>query len=200
MASSLRNGGFLNSPRDRASGYDTGGLVEYTIANGFAGQIAPGDPVALNTTGTLVVASVSTQVVAGVLAGLKPEGQPTFVPLPHFVAGTSARPSFLGAGRITALVIPTHDSVFEVQADGSVSAGDLGRSFDVTVGTGAVIATGTSPKVISTARVHASSRSAANGVVKMVGIVDRAGESITDAFPYILVQFNRTIDTVTSLA
>ena len=200
MATNLRSGGFINAPRQRGSGYDNGGLLEYTVSNGHAGNILPGDPVALNTTGTIVQASVSTNIVVGVLAGLKPEGQPTFVPLNYFASGTSARSNFLGAQRITALVIPAEDRIFEVQADGSVSAGDLGRSFDVTVGTGTTVATGTSPKIISTARVHASSRSAAGGVVKMVGIVDRAGEAITDAFPYILVQFNNTIDTRVSLA
>jgi len=201
MASSLKNGGFINSPRTRGAGYDTGGLLEYTVSNGHTGNILPGDPVKLVAgSNDLAVASVSTDYVVGVFAGMKPEGQPTFIPLNYFASGTSARPNFLGQSVLKALVIPSTDRVFEVQADGSVSAGDIGRNFDVTVGTGATIATGTSPKIISTARVHASSRSAAGGVVKMVGFVDRAGEAITDAYPYILVQFNNTIDTKVSLS
>jgi hypothetical protein len=196
MASNLRTGGFINAPRNRASGGDNGGLLEYPIANALATNIHPGDPVALNATGTIVVASVSTQLVVGVFQGLKPEGQPGFVPTQHFPSGTSARPSFLGAGRPIALVIPAYDRVFEIQADASLSAGDLGYNFDVTVGTGTALGT----KRLSTARLQATTRATSVGVCKLVGFVDRTGEAVTDAFPYALVQFNNTIDSRVSLA
>ena len=199
MPSNLRNGGFLVEPKQQNSGYDSGSLLEYVVSNGYNTNINPGDPVKLNATGTIEVANASTDIVLGVFTGMKPEGQPTFIPLPHHAAGTSARPSFLGAGQLTALVAPP-SGVFEAQFDGSVSAGDVGTNFDVTVGTGTVLATGTAAKRISNARVHASSRSDATGVVKCLGISTRADNAVTDAFPLGLFRFNNTINTRVSLA
>jgi hypothetical protein len=121
--------------------------------------------------------------------GLKPEGQ-GYIPNKYWVAGTSA-----SAGKtIYGLVAGTDPlSVYEVQADASVTLGDVGANFDVTVGTGDTV------YGISTLRVHASSRSDTTGMVKMVGFSTRSDNSATDAYPLILVKFNRHQMAITSV-
>lgn len=199
MPSTLKSGGFLVAPRANNQGYDNGSLLEYFVSTSHGGNILPGDPVTLNTTGTIVQASVSTNRVVGVFAGMKPEGQTSFVPLNYFAAGSIPRAGFNGTPRLTALVIPPN-RIFEAQFDGSVSIGDVGAAFDVTVGTGVTVATGTSPKLISSCRVHASSRSDAAGVVTFMGFSTRSDNAETDAYPLGLFKFNRTIDNTVSVA
>lgn len=181
MASTLKPGGFTGC--QSLSGHGTGILSEYPIANGLATNLMPGDPVALHTDGTLVKASVSTQYVIGVLQGIKPEGQATYVPAKYFASGTSVTNS---TNTIKGLVATNPLAVYEAQFDGSVSAGDVGTNFDVTAGTGDTV------MGISTARVHASSRSDAAGMVKLIAISTRADNAVTDAYPFGLFHFNNT--------
>lgn len=179
MATSLKNGGFI-SVRSQ-SGHSIGLMVTYPIANSYATNIFKGDLVKLGTDGTIQKVTVSTDYPIGVFAGMVPMGQGRN-PGSYFVAGTSASAGFTLKG----MVIADPLSLFEVQADGSVSVGDVGANFDVTVGTG-VTTYG-----ISTSRVHASSRSDAAGMVKCLGISDRADNLATDAYPFLIVKINNT--------
>lgn len=179
MASTLKSGGFISVLSQ--SGHAVGSMVTFPIANSYATNIFKGDLVKLGTDGTIQKVTVSTDYPIGVFAGLKPEGQGRN-PSSYFVAGTSA-----ASGKtIYGMVITDPLTVFEVQADGSVSQGDVGANFDVTVGTG------NTTYGISTSRVHASSRSDAAGMVKCLGISTRADNLVTDAYPYVLVKVNNT--------
>lgn len=179
MASSLKNGGFISVGSQ--SGHDTGVLQTYTISNSYATNIFKGDLVALGTDGGIQKVTVSTDYPIGVFVGLVPEGQGR-EPKSYFIAGTSA-----SSGKtIKGLIAMNPLGVFEVQADGSVTAGDVGANFDVTVGTG------NTTYGISTARVHASSRSDATGLVKVLGISTRSDNAVTDAYPYLIVKINPT--------
>lgn len=176
MATSLKNGGLISVYSQ--AGHAVGAMVTFPIANSYATNIFKGDLVKLGTDGTIQKVTVSTDYPIGVFAGLKPEGQGRN-PASYFVAGTSA-----SSGKtIKGLVITDPMSLFEIQADGSVSQGDVGANFDVVVGTG--VATYGQ----SNSRLSAASRSdAALGLVKILDISTRADNLVTDAYPYVIVQ------------
>lgn len=182
MASSLKPGGFISV--NSQFGHSTGMLKTFPIANGYATNIFKGDLVKLGTDGTIQKVTVSTDYPIGVFAGLYPERQGRN-PSAYWVASTSVT-SGGTTTMINCMVVTDPGAVFEVQADGSVSVGDVGTNFDVTVGTG------NTAYGISTSRVHASSRSDAAGVVKMLGFSTRADNTPLDAYPYVLVKVNNT--------
>jgi hypothetical protein len=179
MPSNLRNGGFTGG--NTVGGGVHGSLREFKIANGLATNLMPGDPVSLANDGTVVKASVSTQNVLGVMVALVPEGQNTYIPARYFASGASVTNS---TNTFRCLVAADPFEVFECQFDGSVSQGDVGANFDV------VTSTGDTVFGISTARVHASSRSDTAGMVKLVEFSSRKDNAITDAYPYGLFKFN----------
>lgn len=195
MASTLQNGGLMTSPGNLGSTYDSGGLNTYIIKNSYATDIFVGDLVKNGTTGFLQKVTVSTDYPVGVFMGLKPEHQGVFRPAKYFSANASTSAPG-NRGGYEALVLDNPNAVFEVQADGSVTIGDIGYNFDVTVGLG------NAQYGISTLRLHASSRSAAaTGIVKIVGYDTRADNALTDAYPRVLVKLlNHQYDTKTSIA
>ncbi len=186
MATSLKNGG-MKAVKD-IGGPVTGQVQTYPVSNGYTSNIFVGDLVALGTAGKLVRYTVSTQYPIGVFAGIIPEGQNTYIPAKYFVANASSRSGF----EPLAQVIDDPRTVFSVQADASVTAGDIGYDFDVTVGNG------DTTYGISTLRVHASSRVAptgvvtvGTGVVKVIGFDKSVDNTATDAYPYVLVKLNK---------
>ncbi len=189
MPSFIRNGGFLGGNSLLAGGGGT--LREFPIANGLATNLCPGDPVTLIADGTIVKTSVSTQSVLGVMIGLVTEGQGTLVPSTYFASGTSLTNS---TNTYKALVNATPFDTYEAPFDGSVSQGDIGANFDVSAGAGST-ALG-----ISTAVVHASSRSDAAGMVKLVGFSTKSENNVTDAYPLGIFRFNKMQLANTSLA
>ena len=199
MATKLQNGGFLVGGK-AAFGPDNGLMTSYPIANSYGNDLAPGDPVKVIAGGTVVLASGSTDTVAGVFVGPKTENQPTFIPLNYFASGTSARPSAqLGTTQITALVKPATGTLFEVQADASVTAGDVGLNFNYSVSAPAALGQAPNIHKFSTIRLTASSRTAGVGACKIMGLSPREGNSWADAYPIVLVKFNKTIDNSVSL-
>lgn len=189
MPSSLRNGGFVGG--QTADGGAHGVLSERPIANGLATNLFPGDLVTLHTDGTIVACSTSTQKALGVLVGIKPEGQSTYVPAKYFASGTSVVNS---TNTLIGIVNEQPFARYEAQFDGSVSAGDVGANFDTTIGTGDTVFG------ISTMRVHASSRSDAAGRVKLVRISTRAGNAVDDPYPLGVFQINSPQFAIVSVA
>lgn len=182
MASSLKPGGFISV--NSQIGHSTGMLKTFPIANGYATAIFKGDLVKLGTDGTVQKVTVSTDYPMGVFAGLYPENQGRN-PSAYWVANTSVT-SGGTTKMINAMVITDPGAIYEVQADGSVSVGDVGANFDV------AISAGNTAYGISTLRLQAASRSDASGLLKMVGFSTRSDNSPTDAYPYVLVKLNTT--------
>lgn len=189
MPSSIRLGGFRGG--NDLTGNTSGVLREFKIANGLATNLCPGDPVTLHTDGTIVKTSVSTQPVLGVMVGLVPEGQGKYFTDRYFASGTSVTNS---TNTYSALVDVNTMSVFECQFDGSASQGDIGANFDVSTGTG------NTALGISTAVVHASSRSDTAGMVKLLAFSTKIENAITDAYPIGLFKFNKQQFAITSVA
>ena len=180
MASSLVAGGFVAGLRAVGSNVANGGVVQLPIANSYGTSMFVGDAVKLATDGTIQKVTTSTDKVVGVFVGLNMEGQPNFNAKKYFVAGTSAR----GTAVLTGLVVTDPNAVFEIQADGSVSAGDLGANFMIVPGTG------NAALGISTSKVESSTRSDATGQVKCLGLSPRQDNAWTDAYPVLMVKFN----------
>jgi len=105
-------------------------------------------------------------------------------------ADVSSAGLFDGSDRPTAYVIDNPFATFLVQADASVTAGDLGLNFNVTAVGGDV------NTVYGTSRyaILASSRtSAINTAVKLVGLANIPDNNWGDPFPVLVVKLNGPI-------
>jgi len=105
-------------------------------------------------------------------------------------ADVSSAGLFEGSNRPTAYVIDNPNTIFMVQADASVTAGDLGLNFDVTATGGDVNAVyGTSQYALD-----ASTRTSAVGTaLKLVGLANIPDNNWGDPFPVVVVKLNGPI-------
>lgn len=100
-----------------------------------------------------------------------------------------------GSNRPTAYVIDNPETIFMIQADASVTAGDLGLNFDVTAASGDVnTAYGTSRYALD-----ASTRTSAIGTaLKIVGLARVDDNDWGDPYPWVLVKMNSIIAQVSA--
>ena len=105
-------------------------------------------------------------------------------------ADTSSAGLLDGSDRPAAYVIDNPFALFLIQADASVTAGDLGLNFDVTASGGDVKAVyGTSQYALD-----ASTRSSAtNTALKLVGLANIPDNNWGDPFPVLVVKLNGPI-------
>lgn len=105
-------------------------------------------------------------------------------------ADTSSAGLYDGSTRPTAYVIDNPFATFLIQADASVTAGDLGLNFDVTAAGGDVNAVyGTSQYALD-----ASTRTSAVGTaLKLVGLANIPDNNWGDPFPILVVKLNGPI-------
>ena len=105
-------------------------------------------------------------------------------------ADVSSAGLFDGSDRPTAYVIDNPFALFLIQADASVTVGDLGLNFDVTASGGDVnTAYGTSRYTLD-----ASTRtSAINTALKLVGLANIPDNNWGDPFPVLVVKLNGPI-------
>ena len=129
MTSSKALFGFRPS-RKRGGTPNNQATNEYPIASGYAANIFTGDLVRINA-GKLEVITTATEVAQGVFMGCRyvVDGEQKFNK--YWPSGTSATDAY-------AQVLDDSRQVFEVQADASVTAGDLygSQTFAVTLGSG----------------------------------------------------------------
>ena len=105
-------------------------------------------------------------------------------------ADTSSAGLYDGSDRPTAYVIDNPFALFLIQADASVTAGDLGLNFDVTASGGDV------NTVYGTSRytLDASTRTSAIGTaLKLVGLANIPDNNWGDPFPIVIVKLNGPI-------
>ncbi len=105
-------------------------------------------------------------------------------------ADTSSAGLFDGSDRPTAYVVDNPFALFLMQADASVTAGDLGLNFDVTATGGDVNAAyGTSQYALD-----ASTRTSAVGTaLKLVGLANIPDNNWGDPYPVVVVKLNGPI-------
>ncbi len=105
-------------------------------------------------------------------------------------ADTSSAGLYDGSDRPTAYVVDNPFALFLMQADASVTAGDLGLNFDVTAAGGDVnSAYGTSQYALD-----ASTRTSAVGTaLKLVGLANIPDNNWGDPYPVVVVKLNGPI-------
>lgn len=164
----------------------------YPLPNGSAcPDLAKGSPVKLNAG---VVTSVGTGggPLLGVAVGfawVDPTSKQPFI-RQSIPADVSSAGFIDGSNRPTAYVIDNQEAIFLVQADASVTAGDLGLNFDVTASGGDV----DTAYGVSRYALDASTRTSAAGTaLKLVGLARVDDNEWGDPFPWVLVKLNGPI-------
>ena len=164
--------------RKRGNNPNAIGTNEYPIASGYAANIFTGDLVRINA-GNLQTITTTTEVAQGVFMGCRyvENGEQKFKS--YFPSGTSVTDAF-------GLVCDDPNQVFEVQADASVTAGDLygSQNFDVVLGAGSTF-TGKSGH-----SVDASTRTTGIAMVRTLNPVDEPGNQVSDADERAFLKMN----------
>ena len=154
------------------------------IPTGYASNIFKYQPVALNSSGQIVVTALSAADYIGVFAGvmfIDAFGKPNFVN--NWVASTT-----LGTGDLWAFVWDDPGIVYEVQANGSIAQTAIGdqANFAASMLTGSTL-TGLSTGAIDSTLVGAG----VQGMVKIVDLQPRPDNTFGDAFTIVQVQIAR---------
>jgi len=164
--------------RIRGNGPNTNGLETYRVgASAGATDIGDGDPVKMTPGGQIQLASATTDFVIGVAKGFKWVDPVTKRPTwnNYLPAGTSSADS-----NIYAYVDDNSNGRFIIQADATVSAGDLGLNYSVSVN--GVNVGGRSQCVLK-----ASTRTTATALVRLLGVYETPDNALGDAFPIVEV-------------
>ncbi len=164
----------------------------YPLPNGSAcPDLGKGSPVKLSG-GVITSAGTGSGPLLGVAAGFAWIDPTTKQPqLKNSIpADTSSAGLYDGSDRPTAYIVDNPFALFLIQADASVTAGDLGLNFDVTASGGDVNSVyGTSQYTLD-----ASTRtSAINTAVKLVGLANIPDNNWGDPFPVLVVKLNGPI-------
>ncbi len=167
-------------------------LRAYPLPNGAnCPDLGKGSPVKLSG-GVITSAGAGGGPLLGVAAGFAWIDPTTKQPqLKNSIpADTSSAGLYNGSDRPTAYVVDNPNALFIVQADASVTAGDLGLNFDVTASGGDVSSVyGTSQYTLD-----ASTRTSAIGTaLKLVGLANIPDNNWGDPFPIVVVKLNGPI-------
>lgn len=164
----------------------------YPLPNGAnCPDLGKGSPVKLSG-GVIVSVGTGGGPLLGVAAGFAWIDPTTKQPqLKNSIpADTSSAGLYDGSDRPTAYVVDNPNALFIIQADASVTAGDLGLNFDVTASGGDVNSVyGTSQYTLD-----ASTRTSAVGTaLKLVGLANIVDNNWGDPFPIVVVKLNGPI-------
>lgn len=164
----------------------------YPLPNGAnCPDLGKGSPVKLSG-GVITSAGAGGGPLLGVAAGFAWVDPTTKQPqLKNSIpADTSSAGLYDGSDRPTAYVVDNPFALFMIQADASVTAGDLGLNFDVTASGGDVNAVyGTSQYTLD-----ASTRTSAVGTaLKLVGLANIPDNNWGDPYPVVIVKLNGPI-------
>jgi len=164
----------------------------YPLPNGAnCPDLGKGSPVKLSG-GVITSAGAGGGPLLGVAAGFAWIDPTTKQPqLKNSIpADTSSAGLYDGSDRPTAYVVDNPFALFMIQADASVTAGDLGLNFDVTASGGDVNSVyGTSQYTLD-----ASTRTSAVGTaLKLVGLANIPDNNWGDPYPIVIVKLNGPI-------
>jgi hypothetical protein len=164
----------------------------YPLPNGAnCPDLGKGSPVKLSG-GVITSAGAGGGPLLGVAAGFAWIDPTTKQPqLKNSIpADTSSAGLYDGSDRPTAYVVDNPFALFLIQADASVTAGDLGLNFDVTASGGDVSSVyGTSQYTLD-----ASTRTSAVGTaLKLVGLANIPDNNWGDPYPVVVVKLNGPI-------
>lgn len=169
----------------------------YPLPNGSAcPDLAKGAPVKMSG-GVIVSAGTGAGPLLGVANGFAWVDGTTKQPqLRNSIPADTSSAGFVdGDNRPAAYVVDNPEATFYVQADASVTAGDLGLNFDVTTAGEDTI------YGVSRYALDASTRtSAITGALKIVGLARVEGNAWGNPYPIVQVRINRSIITDASAA
>jgi len=164
--------------RKRAGNVNNSATNEYPIASAYAANIFTGDLVRINA-GNVEVITTTTEVAQGVFMGCRYVANGEQRWSKYWPSGTSATDAY-------AMIADDSRAVFEVQADASVTAGDLygSQNFAVTLGSGSTF-TG-----MSGHGVQAAGRTSTIAMVRSLDSVNEPGNDVADAFERAYLKMN----------
>jgi len=154
----------------------------YTIASAYATAIFKGDPVILNTNGTITIGTAAADIL-GVFDGVEyidATGKPTYS---NF--WPAAQAVFSGSVP-TAYVWDDPDIVYDVQANGSVAQTAIGDQADVVMGAGST-QTGLSTTALNSTLAGAG----VQAQLRIVGFNLDPGNSVGDTYTVVQVKIAR---------
>ena len=177
MTSTKALNGFRPSCK-RGSNPNNQGTNEYPIASGYAANIFTGDLVRINAGNVQAITTV-TEIAQGVFMGCQYVANGEQKWSKYWPSGTSAT-------NAKAMIADDSRAVFEVQADASVTAGDLHGSlnFAVTLGSGSTF-TG-----ISGHGIAAATRTTGIAMCRPLDSVDEPGNDVANAAENAYLKLN----------
>lgn len=171
---------------------------QYAAPNGAAcPDLAKGTPVALSG-GVITSIGGGTGPMLGAVIGVAYVDPTTKRPVvdQYLPADTSSGGFIDGDNRPQVYVADNPEAIFQIQADASVSAGDVGLNFNVTATAADAIDT---VYKVSRYALDASTRtSAITGALKLVGLARVVDNAWSDPFPLVLVRMNSSIALVSA--
>lgn len=189
----------LRPSKKVGSGCNSKGVEKQPVANSYGSAIYRGDPVKLSA-GTIVLAGNGDKVL-GVMLGANytdTAGNPvagSYLPASTAVAtGDVPYDSWNGASQPTVKVLTDPTATYWIEADSSITAGQLGLNARVSgIGTGTTHS-GDSSAILKVVSITASGGDAtsadAQTMVRIIGVAEIPGNSIGAASPILEVKFN----------
>lgn len=153
----------------------------FTIASGYGTTIYKNMPVILNTNGTITAGTAAADIL-GTLVGVEytdSTGKPTY---------SNYWPASTVATNITAYVNDDPDTVYEVQADGSIAQTAIGDQADISNATNGSTSTGLSSCTLSATLAGAG----VQAQFRIVGFGQAPDNAIGDAYTVVQVQLARS--------
>lgn len=176
MSSTLAANGLV--PRFHPSGDSR--PVALSIASGYATAIYKFSPVALTTTGTIILASAgAANKVLGTFLGCEYKDTTLGV-----YRVSNFWPASTVATEIVAWVTMDPNIIYEIQADGSLATANIGENANFAAGIGG----GTAATGISSAPLSASSSGTTAGQLRIVGIPGYPDNASGDTYTKVWVQ------------
>lgn len=167
-------------------------LRAYPLPNGAScPNLGKGSPVKLNAGVVTSIGASGNGPLLGVANGFAWVDTISGPQLRNSIpAATSSAGLLDGSDRPAAYVIDNPNAIFMIQANASVTAGDLGLNFNVTAAGGDVSTVyGTSQYAL-----QASSRTSAVGTaLKLIGLANIPDNTWGDPFPVVVVKMNGPI-------
>ncbi len=156
--------------------------VEYSIDAAYTTSIFKGDPVLLNTNGT-ITRSAAGNTLHGVFMGceyLDSTGKPNYS---NFWPGTAS------CTEIKAWVITDAETVFEIQGVSALTQAAIGDECDISTYAAGSTSTGLS---IVSAATGSLAGAGASAQLRIVGVAPYPDNAITDTYPILRVTINES--------
>lgn len=156
--------------------------AEYAIDAAYTTSIFKGDPVILNTNGT-VTRSAAGNTLHGVFAGCEyvdPTGKPTYS---NYWPGTAS------CTDIKAYVYTDAEIVYEIQAVSALTQAIIGDEMDISTYAAGSTSTGLS---IVSANPASAAGAGASAQLRVLGVAPYPDNALTDTYPIIRVSINES--------